>query len=157
MSPDVNLAGCKPLSSAHVSQLCQLLLLLCLELDIATTNTSTGTNVYEIADGIYRINTPVDTVPGRFSFNQYLIPDEQPLPFHSVPLCSQIAAMVSVNDFADRPAHAMADGEKLPLGMHAVKWLDAAHLPHGLKTSYLMESGTKTMFCEDLFVQGGIG
>ena len=45
------------------------------------TNTQSGTNLYEIADGIYRINTPV---PG-FSFNQYLILDDAPLLFHTGP------------------------------------------------------------------------
>ena len=34
----------------------------------------TGTNVDEIADGIYRINTPIDRRTGQaFSFNQYLL------------------------------------------------------------------------------------
>ena len=128
---------------------------------MAITNASTGTNVHEIADGIYRINTPVAIVPGGFSFNQYLVIDDQPLLFHTgprkmfplvleavesiipasrlryialshfeadecgsinewlaaaphaVPLCSQVAAMVSVDDFADRPAHAMADSAEL--------------------------------------------
>src|ERR1044071_2003463 len=49
------------------------------------TNKQSGTNVYEIADGIYRINTPVviDGGPGGFSFNQYLIADDQPLLFHT--------------------------------------------------------------------------
>ena len=45
---------------------------------MATTNASAGTNVQEIAEGVYRINTPVDLVPGGFSFNQYLIVDDQP-------------------------------------------------------------------------------
>ena len=39
------------------------------------TNTDSGTNIYEIADGIYRVNTPLDVL-GGFSFNQYLIVDE---------------------------------------------------------------------------------
>ena len=52
---------------------------------MAITNASTGTNVHEIADGVYRINTPVDIVPGGFSFNQYLILDDQPLLFHTGP------------------------------------------------------------------------
>ena len=49
------------------------------------TNTQTGTNVHEIADGIYRINTPVSAsaVPGGFSFNQYLIVDDESLLFHT--------------------------------------------------------------------------
>ena len=52
-----------------------------------TTNAESGTNVEEIADGIYRINTPLSeqVVPGGFSFNQYLILDEEPLLFHTGP------------------------------------------------------------------------
>jgi flavorubredoxin len=40
---------------------------------------SSGTNVHEIAAGIYRISTPV---PG-FTFNQYLIVDQAPLLYHT--------------------------------------------------------------------------
>ena len=40
------------------------------------TNAQTGTNITEIAEGIYRISTPVPEIPGGFSFNQYLIVDE---------------------------------------------------------------------------------
>jgi flavorubredoxin len=49
------------------------------------TNTQSGTNIHEIAEGIYRINTPVppSIAPGGFSFNQYLIVDEEPLLFHT--------------------------------------------------------------------------
>jgi flavorubredoxin len=43
----------------------------------------TGTNVHEVADGIFRINTPVLIGPGAFSFNQYLIVDDEPLLFHT--------------------------------------------------------------------------
>lgn len=48
------------------------------------TNPQSGTNAHEIADGIYRINTPVD-VPGgpAFNFNQYLLVDDEPLLFHT--------------------------------------------------------------------------
>jgi flavorubredoxin len=51
------------------------------------TNKQSGTNVYKIAAGIYRINTPVLIAggPGGFSFNQYLIVDEEPLLFHTGP------------------------------------------------------------------------
>ncbi len=50
------------------------------------TNPQTRTNVHEIADGIYRINTPVQ-VPGgpAFNFNQYLLLDDEPLLFHTGP------------------------------------------------------------------------
>ncbi|HKA18996.1 MAG TPA: MBL fold metallo-hydrolase [Blastocatellia bacterium] len=47
------------------------------------TNTESGTNIHEVADGIYRINTPLSVIPGGFSLNQYLIVDEQPLLFHT--------------------------------------------------------------------------
>jgi flavorubredoxin len=54
---------------------------------MAITNMQSGTNVHEIADGIYRINTPVqiESGPGAFSFNQYLIVDDEPLIFHTGP------------------------------------------------------------------------
>ena len=60
------------------------------------TNSQSGTNVHEIADGIYRINTPVALpgVPGHFNFNQYLIVDEQPMLLHT------------------RPAQAVSGGER---------------------------------------------
>lgn len=53
---------------------------------MAITNPTSGTNVHEVADGIYRINTPVQ-IPGAgaFSFNQYLIADDTPLLFHTGP------------------------------------------------------------------------
>jgi len=47
------------------------------------TNNESGTNVHEISEGIYRINTPLSVVPGGFSFNQYLIVDDEPLLFHT--------------------------------------------------------------------------
>jgi flavorubredoxin len=50
------------------------------------TNPQSGTSVHEIADAIYRISTPV-TLPGgaAFSFNQYLVADDEPLLFHTGP------------------------------------------------------------------------
>ena len=170
------------------------------------TNPRSGTNIHEIASGIYRINTPVN-IPGgpQFNFNQYLVVDEDPLVFHTgprqlfplvreaidsvmpverlryigmshfeadecgamndflaaaprcAPLCSRIAAMVSVNDVADRPAHALADGEALSLGKHTVRWIDTPHMPHGWECGLLMETHTRTLLCGDLFTQGGAG
>jgi flavorubredoxin len=73
----------------------------------------------------------------------------------SLPLCGRVAAMVSVNDLADRPARALADGEILSLGRHSLRWLDAPHLPHAWECGYLVEEHTKTLFCGDLFTQGG--
>jgi len=53
---------------------------------MSITNKQSGTNVHEVADGIYRINTPVKFEGGlEFSFNQYLIADDEPLLFHTGP------------------------------------------------------------------------
>lgn len=41
------------------------------------------TRIDEICEGIYRIHTPVADVPGGFSFNQYLVVDDEPLLFHT--------------------------------------------------------------------------
>ena len=171
---------------------------------MTATNRQSGTNVHEVADGIYRINTPV-VIPGAggFSFNQYLIVDEEPLLFHtgprkmfplvreavasvlpverlrylafshveadecgslndwlvvapqSMPLCGTVAAMVSIGDLADRAPRALADGERLPLGSHVVRWLDTPHLPHAWECGFLTEERTATLLCGDLFTQGG--
>ncbi len=53
---------------------------------MTVTNKQSGTNVVEIVDQIFRINTPVaiEGTPG-FSFNQYLILDDEPLLFHTGP------------------------------------------------------------------------
>lgn len=75
----------------------------------------------------------------------------------AVPVCSRIAAMVSVNDVAERPAHAMADGAVLRTGRHAFKWLDAPHVPHGWECGFMMETETRTLLCGDLFTQGTDG
>lgn len=53
---------------------------------MTTTNADTGTNICEIADGIYRINTPVAfDAEQQFSFNQYLVEADRPLLFHTGP------------------------------------------------------------------------
>lgn len=169
------------------------------------TSKQDGTRIDEIADGIYRISTPVppSAVPGGFTFNQYLVADDAPLLHHTgprkmfplvreaiasvmpvetlrylslshyeadecgslndflelapaaEPLCSRIAKMVSIDDVALRPARALADGEELSLGRHVVRWIDTPHLPHAWECGHLFERRTETLFCGDLFTQGG--
>lgn len=43
------------------------------------------TSIDEIANGVYRISTAIDApdIPGGFSFNQYLVHDDEPLLFHT--------------------------------------------------------------------------
>ncbi len=66
------------------------------------TNPASGTNLHEIAPGIYRINTPVE-IPGGtgFSFNQYLVADDEPLLFHTGP-----RRLFSLHRRGDRQGHA---------------------------------------------------
>jgi len=50
------------------------------------TNSESNTSIAEIADGIYRISTPVppnSALPSGFTFNQFLIADDTPLLFHT--------------------------------------------------------------------------
>lgn len=47
------------------------------------TNTESGTRVDEIAQDLFRISTPVSAVPGGFTFNQFLLRDDEPLLFHT--------------------------------------------------------------------------
>jgi flavorubredoxin len=71
---------------------------------MGVTNRQSGTRVDEVAEGIYRISTPFTEVPGGFSFNQYLIEDDEPLLFHTgprgiAPLTREaIASVLDVDD-----------------------------------------------------------
>jgi flavorubredoxin len=73
----------------------------------------------------------------------------------AAPLCSAVAAMTSIGDLAIRPPRVLSDGESLSLGAHKVEWLDAPHVPHGWENGFLFETTTRTLFCGDLFTQGG--
>jgi hypothetical protein len=75
----------------------------------------------------------------------------------AAPVCGQIAALVSVNDVADRPARALANGETLVLGRHVLRWFDTPHLPHAWECGFMLDDTTRTFFCGDLFTQGGAG
>ena len=169
------------------------------------TNTESGTSIEEIAEDLFRISTPIDpeVMPGGFTFNQFLIVDDEPLLFHtgprrlfpvtrdavqhvlplerlrfiafshveadecgslndwlraapsSQPLCSDIAAMVSITDLADRPPRGLADGEQVSLGRHGLTWMATPHLPHGWECGYFYDERSRTLLCGDLFSQPG--
>ncbi len=54
---------------------------------MTTVHAESGTNVHEIAAGIFRISVPVppSAMPGGFTFNQFLLVDDEPLLFHTGP------------------------------------------------------------------------
>ncbi len=66
-----------------------------------------------------------------------------------------IGVMVSLNDQADRPPRALADGEVLDLGGKRVRWIDTPHVPHGWDAGLLLEETTGTLFVGDLFTAMG--
>lgn len=70
-------------------------------------------------------------------------------------LCSQVGAIVSVNDFIGREARALADGEVFSTGKHRFRYCQTPHLPHGWDAGVLFEENQKTLFCSDLFHQSG--
>ena len=69
----------------------------------------------------------------------------------------QTACMVSLNDLADRPPRALADGETLDLGGKRVRWIDTPHVPHAWESGLIFEETTATLFCGDLFSHVGNG
>lgn len=68
-----------------------------------------------------------------------------------------IGCMVSLNDLADRPPRALADGEMIDLGGKRVRHIDTPHVPHAWEARLLYEETTGTLFCGDLFTHLGNG
>ncbi|MFO1124334.1 MAG: MBL fold metallo-hydrolase [Methylocystis sp.] len=69
----------------------------------------------------------------------------------------QTACMVSLNDLADRPPRALADGETMDIGGKRVRYIDTPHVPHAWESGLIYEETTGTLFCGDLFTQIGQG
>jgi flavorubredoxin len=70
-------------------------------------------------------------------------------------VCGKLAAILTVNDMADRAPKTLADGERLSLGSHEVRWLDAPHVPHNWECGFMFESSTRTLLCGDLLTHSG--
>jgi flavorubredoxin len=73
------------------------------------------------------------------------------------PVCSQVAALVSVSDAVDVEPLGLQDGDVLDLGKHKLVWQSTPHLPHGWECGYFFDETTRTLFCGDLFTQPGTG
>jgi flavorubredoxin len=71
------------------------------------------------------------------------------------PVCGLVGAMVTVNDFSDRPAHAMTEADVLPTGRYRFRFQHTPHLPHGWDAGVLFEETRRSLFCSDLFLQTG--
>ena len=67
----------------------------------------------------------------------------------------QLGCDVSLNDLADRPPRALADGEVLDLGGKRMRWIDTPHVPHGWEAGVFFEETAAILFCGDLLTHGG--
>src|SRR5689334_8627129 len=75
---------------------------------MSVIDAASGTNVHEIAPGIFRISTPIPptAMPGGFTFNQFLVVDDDPLLFHTGPRRMFPLVRAAV-------AHVLGDASKL--------------------------------------------
>lgn len=83
---------------------------------MTVTNATSGPNVHEISEGIFRISTPVPpnpALPGGFTFNQFLVVDDEPLLFHTG--MRQLFPLVR-----EAVAHVLGDAGKL-------RWVAFSH------------------------------
>jgi flavorubredoxin len=69
----------------------------------------------------------------------------------------RIGCNIWLNDMADRPPRALADGEVLDLGGKRVRRLDTPHLPHCWDAGLIYEETTGTLFTSDVFTSAGDG
>jgi len=72
------------------------------------------------------------------------------------PICGLIGAMVSVNDFAIRPARVLTRDDVFSTGRYQFRFIPTPHVPHGWDAGVLFEESDKTLFCSDLFHQWGL-
>jgi flavorubredoxin len=73
------------------------------------------------------------------------------------PVCSKVAAIVTISDVVDVEPLGLEDGERLDLGRHQLVWQSTPHLPHGWECGYFFDETANTLFCGDLFTQPGAG
>ena len=84
------------------------------------------------------------------ALNQFLEAAPQATPFGA-----EIGVLTSINDFANRPARGLADGEALSLAGRTLQWIYTPHVPHGWDCGILFDESTRTLLCGDLFTQAG--
>jgi flavorubredoxin len=70
-------------------------------------------------------------------------------------VCSIVGALVMVDDFAERPARSLTDGEVLHIGRHRLRFLSTPHVPHCWDAGLFFEEIDRTLLCSDLFFHPG--
>jgi flavorubredoxin len=67
------------------------------------------------------------------------------------PVCTLTGKLVTVDDFAIRPARGMTSDDVLCTGKYRYRFYPSPHIPHGWDAGVLFEETRKTLFCSDLF------
>jgi flavorubredoxin len=70
-------------------------------------------------------------------------------------VCSPLAALVNVNDFANRPARQLLESDVLTTGQRRFRYVSTPQLPHGWDAGVIFEETTRTLLCSDLLHQNG--
>lgn len=71
------------------------------------------------------------------------------------PVCTLVGKLVSVDDFALRPARGMGPDDVLSTGRYRFRFHPTPHLPHGWDAGLMFEESQNTLFCSDLLHQFG--
>lgn len=74
---------------------------------------------------------------------------------HAEPVCGLVGALVSVNDFAIRPARVLTRDDTFSTGKYRFRFIPTPHVPHGWDAGVMLEETRRTLFCSDLFHQWG--
>jgi flavorubredoxin len=86
------------------------------------------------------------------SMNHWLAASPRAQIIHGLTACN-----VSLQDLADRPPHALGNGEVIDIGRRRIRYIDTPHVPHGWEAGVLFEETTRTLLCGDLFTHLGNG
>lgn len=80
---------------------------------------------------------------------------------HAEVVHAGLGCILTLNDQCVRPPQPMGDGEVMEIGgatlRRAIRNLDTPHVPHNWESRVIHEEETGTLFCGDLFSQGGDG
>ncbi len=71
------------------------------------------------------------------------------------PICTEVGALVNIQDFANRPPRGLRPDEVIDTGRHLYRIVPTPHLPHGWDAGMLFEERERVLLCSDLFHQLG--
>jgi flavorubredoxin len=108
------------------------------------------------------VHSLLESEKGELTFLEHFESDEcgslnewlQAAP-HAQPLSTVVAALVKISDFASRAPRWILEEDVLDTGKYRFRLYATHHLPHSWDAGILFEETKRTLFCSDLFLQGG--